>query len=125
MFPIPRVESDGSTTCLFLVHGIRHVTGGRLPQLSPGERLVLQEEPENPINSDAVRVCTRTGQPLGYVPDLLLEHLRVLQRSGPVAVTVEHVNGPEAPAHLRLLARLDGRAPVGYEPMSGPGWETF
>jgi len=38
---------------------------------------------------------------------------------------VEHVNGPEAPAHLRLLVRLDGSAPGGYEPMSGPEWATF
>lgn len=125
VFPIPSVYADGSTTCRFLVHGIRHVTGGRLPPLSPGDSLTLHDDPANPVNPAAVLVCTATGEPAGYVPDLLLEHLRVLQRTGPVQVTVEHVNGPEAPTHLRLLARLDGQAPAGYRPMEGPGWETF
>lgn len=125
VFPIPVVQSDGSTSCRFLVHGIRHVTGGRLPQLIPGEELKLQADPTNDVNRDAVLVCDRHGERLGYVPDLLLDHLQTLQYAGPVALTVEHVNGLEAPAHLRLLARLDGRAPVGYEPMSGPQWETF
>jgi hypothetical protein len=57
--------------------------------------------------------------------DLLLEHLRAMQDTAAVRLTVEHVNGPEAPPHLRLLARLEGRVPPGYEPMSGPGWETY
>jgi hypothetical protein len=125
VFPIPLVRDDGSTTCRFLVHGIRHVAKGSLPPLTPGEPLMLRDDPTNPVNSDAVLVCTADGQPLGYVPDLLLEHLRAPQRTGPVELVVEHVNGPDAPAHLRLLARLEGRAAVGYEPMSGPGWETF
>ena len=51
-----------------------------------------------------VPVSTPEGQRLGYVPDLLLEHLRTLGENRPrQCLTVEHVNGPEAPAHLRLL----------------------
>ena len=70
-------------------------------------------------------MCDEAGTPLGYVPDLLLEHLATMRATAPVAVTVEHVNGPEAPPHLRLLARLEGSVPPGYEPMSGAGWETY
>ncbi len=70
-------------------------------------------------------MCTHQGEPLGYVPDLLLEHLRVLQGTAPVELTVEHINGSEAPVHLRLLVRLDGEAPAGYRPMSGSNWQTF
>ncbi len=125
VFPIPVVEADRSTTCRFLVHGIRHVCGGSLPPLDPGEPLTLRDDPQNPVNPDAVLVCTSHGRPLGYVPDLLLEHLRARQSTAPVDLAVEHVNGPDAPAHLRLLARLAGTAPPGYEPMSGPRWETF
>jgi len=33
VFPIPLVRDDGSTTCRFLVHGIRHVAKGTLPPL--------------------------------------------------------------------------------------------
>ncbi len=126
VFPVPPVQPNGSTVCLFLVHGIRHVTGGRLPPLMEGEPLELRDEPENPYNARAVRVTTRSGRPLGYVPDLLLEHLGVIRAMPmPVSLTVEHVNGPEAPPHLRVLARLAGSAPAGYRAMTGPGWETF
>jgi hypothetical protein len=125
VFPVPSVEPDGTTTCLFLVHGIRHMTHGGLPDLSPGDRLVLRDEPTNEVNPDAVLVCGPSGAPVGHVPDLLLEHLRTVQRSGPIAVTVEHINGPEAPPHLRLLVRLSGRAAPNYRPMTGPRWETY
>ena len=77
------------------------------------------------MNTQVLLVCTHQGEPLGYVPDLLLEHLRVLQGTAPIELTVEHINGPEAPVHLRLLVRLDGEAPAGYRPMSGSNWQTF
>lgn len=125
VFPVPWVGSDGTTKCRFLVHGIRHMPGVSLSSLVPGQSLELRDDPGNPVNPDAVQVCTADGKAVGYVPDLLLEHLRVVRASGPVRLTVEHVNGPEAPPHLRLLVRLEGRVPPGYEPMSGPGWETY
>jgi len=125
VFPVPVVRPDGSSTCRFLVHGIRHVRGGALPPLTPGDGLIARAEPTNPVNPDAVLVCSGSGEPLGYVPDMLLEHLRVIARTDAFDLTVEHVNGPEAPPHLRLLARLDGTVPPGYQAMSGPGWETF
>ncbi len=126
VFPIPTVHADGSTSCRFLVHGTRHVAGGQLPpSLTPGDELELQDDPANPVNPEAVLVCSRGGESLGYVPDLLLEHLRVLRDTDSVCLTVEHVNGPEVPAHLRLLVRLDGHAPADYKPMSGPRWQTY
>lgn len=125
VFPVPWVGSDGTTRCRFLVHGIRHVIGGMMPELTQGQPLLLQDDPTNPYNVDAVRVCDTAGSPLGYVPDLLLDHLAEMRATAPVALTVEHVNGPEAPPHLRLLVRLEGRVRPGYEPMSGPVWETY
>jgi hypothetical protein len=125
VFPIPVVMADGRTVCQFLVHGIRHVTGGALPPLRPAEELTLRADPANPVNPQAVLVCTADGCPLGYVPDLLLEHLRAVQSAGPLRLTVEHTNGMEAPAHLRLLARLEGQTPAGYTPMAGPRWRTY
>lgn len=38
---------------------------------------------------------------------------------------VEHVDGPDAPVHLRFLARLEGSVPAGWLPMTGPDRETF
>lgn len=125
VFPVPQIRDDGSTTCLFLVHGIRHVIGGDVPELTPGEPLVLEPDPENDYNARALYVCDAAGTRLGYVPDLLLPHVEALFTAGSVAVSVEHRNGPSAPVHLRLLARMDGRVPTGYGPMTGPAWETF
>lgn len=125
VFPVPSVGEDGTTTCRFLVHGIRHVTGGTLPDLARGQPLVLHDDPTNPYNANAVRVCDANGSPLGYVPDLLLDHLATMRATAPVDLAVEHVNGPEAPPHMRLLVRLEGSVPPGYEPMSGTDWETY
>jgi hypothetical protein len=126
VFPIPSVRADGTTTCRLLVHGVRHVERGELPPLITGERLTLQDESDNRFNPEAVLVCTATGRRLGYVPDLLIEHLNVVRSSGrPLTLAVEHVNGAEAPPHLRLLVRLDGATPAGYRPMTGESWATF
>lgn len=125
LFPVPVVRPDGSTTCRFLVHGIRHVCGGRPPPLRPGDALTVLPEPSNPVNADAVLVCSASGERLGYVPDILLDHLQVVAKEGEFELLVEHVNGPDVPPHLRLLARLEGSTPPGYRPMTGPGWETF
>lgn len=125
VFPVPTVDENGATTCRFLVHGIRHVTGGALPPLAPGERLSLRSEPTNPKNPNALLVCSSEGIELGYVPDLLLEHVYAVREQGPADLVVEHVNGIEAPVHLRVLVRLKGHVPPGYQPMSGPRWATF
>jgi hypothetical protein len=125
VFPIPPVFADGSTTCRFLVHGIRHVNGGVLPQLTRGERLILRKDRDNPVNPAALLVCSGMGERLGYVPDLLLDYVYAVQSQGPSDVFVDNVNGPDAPVHLRLLARLSGAVPAGYRPMAGPGWETL
>lgn len=126
VFPTPTVHRDGSTTSRFLVHGIRHVNDGNLPRLAPGDILELHDEPMNPKNAAAVQVWTSDGRALGYVPDLLLEHVSVLRSAGSApTLVVEHVNGSDVPPHLRLLVRLDGRIVDGYLPMRGPRWRTF
>lgn len=126
VFPVPTVGDDGRTFCRFLVHGIRYVTGGPLPPIAPGEPVILKPEPDNPKNGRAMLICTESGGPLGYVPDLLIDYVEAVQAfDGHMALTVEHVNGDDAPLHLRLLVRLDGFVSPDYRPMTGPGWETF
>lgn len=124
VFPVPEVEADGATTCMFLVHGVRYCNGGQVPPLMPGHEVQLRDEPTNPKNPLAVQVVT-DGSPFGWVPDLLLDYVREVRGCGNARVTVQHVNGPEAPPHLRVLLRLHGALPVGRRPMEGPGWETF
>lgn len=58
----------------FFVMGIRHHSAcngtncALLPEVNTGDLLVLKEEPENPHDPMAIRVLTRRGEHLGYVP---------------------------------------------------------
>lgn len=124
VFPVPAVESDGSTTCMFLVHGVRYCNEGRLPPLAAGQEVLLSDEPANPKNPLAVQVVVG-GTAIGWVPDLLLDHVRAVRDLGNAQAIVQHVNGPEAPPHLRVLLRFRGDLPAGCIPMTGTAWETF
>ena len=124
VFPVPDVESDGSTTCMFLVHGVRYCNDGRLPPLAVEQEVQLSDEPTNPKNPLAVHVVVG-DVPIGWVPDLLLDYVREVRDVGGARVMVQHVNGPQAPPHLRVLLRLHGVLPVGRIPMTGPAWETI
>jgi hypothetical protein len=141
LLPEPTV-TGGELTCLFLVHGIRHahegprMLGGRqvnvtreqieraLARLHRGDELLFAAEPGNPRNPLALMVIG-TGTPVGYLPDLLTEDVHDLIRQANVTVTVEHVNGPRAPWHLRLLARLHA-APAGdFRFFTSDGWQPL
>jgi hypothetical protein len=127
--PEPDVAPNGSTRSIFLVNGVRYVLAAdsaadqRFASLRPRERLILVDEPDNDWNKRAVLVSARDGQRLGWVPDLLLDYVHTVRDQGEPSLVVEHVNGPEAPPHLRLLVRLNGHVPVGYRPFTGPRWE--
>ncbi|WP_019874041.1 hypothetical protein [Sporichthya polymorpha] len=133
LLPIPDVDADGRTTCRFLVHGVRHAirqdprAEARISSLQAGNRLVLVPEPTNPKNPHALLTCTSDDaqHSIGWAPDLLVPYLHAVRSVAEPEITVEHVNGPEVPAHLRVLARLSGRMPVGFRPFSGPEWSTF
>jgi hypothetical protein len=129
LFPEPRIEPNGATRCFFLVHGVRHMAKfgaeSQIAALVPGDPLFLQPQPTNDYNPKALVVTTTSGQPLGYIPDLLLDYVHEVLRKGEPTLTVERTNGADAPWHLRLFVRFSGRVSSGYEPFSGPEWETF
>ncbi|CCG01054.1 conserved protein of unknown function [Blastococcus saxobsidens DD2] len=144
LFPEPETLSSGELTCSFLVHGVRHVPSRslilhgvtsdvtredlerRLMLLSRGQRLRLISEPQNPVNPSAVITAMEDGFPLGWVPDLFLNDLHAMTSDPESAdVVVEHVNGPEAPPHLRLLVRLTAVPRPMYRPFSGDSWEPL
>lgn len=124
---------------LFLVNGMRYahreprVLGGQvitvtreqvdavLSELKPGDELALASEPGNPVNPLALMVLG-SSVPVGWVPDLLVEDLQVLLDRADVSVKVEHVNGPDAPWHLRLLAHLHVTPANGFRFFSGERW---
>lgn len=92
-----------------------------LARLKPGDELLLAREPGNPINPLALMVLG-SSVPVGWVPDLLVEDVQSLLRRVNVSVRVEHVNNPNAPWRLRLLARLDAVPANGFRFFTGEQW---
>lgn len=128
VFPEPVIDDDGQTQSNFLVHGIRHAIpeaslDERLRSLRKGDRLTLAPEPTNPVNSRAILTVDQARIPLGWVPDLLLDYVHTVADTGLYDLVVQHVNGPAAPIHLRLLVRLTGRVPVDYRAFAGSTWD--
>lgn len=138
---IPQVV-DGRAQARFLTNGIRHIPNGTsrtvagrsivvtpqdheaaLQSLVPGDRLDLLPEELNREDPQATVVC-RYGIPVGYVPRFLAPSIRRLAEAGPVGAKVVRVNGPNSPAHLRLVLELDSQVPPGFEFDSEGLWET-
>ncbi len=125
--PEPTIDLAG-ISCQFLVHGVRHahrtakiLSGVRievtrdqvdaaLESLHGGDDLGMVPEPENPNNPLAIVVTAAPLIPIGWVPNLLVEDLHRLMERAQVHVIADHVNGPEAPWHLRVLSPAPGRA---------------
>lgn len=138
VLPEPTLNGE-ELTFLFLVHGIRYaheeprILDGRklqvtrqqveaaLEQLAPGAQLAFAAEPGNPVNSKAIMVVD-ADVPVGWLPDLLAEDVHRLMGSAKVTLTAEHVNGPDAPWHLRLLARLRAAPAADVRFFTGEKW---
>lgn len=121
----PQVTSGGETRHVFLVPGVRYGSDpgavAALADVEPGSALSLVPEPDNPVNPRALLVATPSGA-VGWVPDLLLDYVHAVVRTGGEELTVRRVNDASMPAHLRLVAQISGRAPRNYEAFSGPDW---
>jgi hypothetical protein len=120
---VPHVDGNGRTSCVFLVHGIRHLLGAteRVDSLRPGDRLRITPEPANPVNPRALLVTEDGNRPLGWVPDALLDYVHEVQDG---TLTVVRVNPREVGTRLRLLVRLEGVASPDWQPFTGPNWST-
>lgn len=142
LFPEPTTEGD-TVSCRFLVHGIRHahkdakILDGRrievtrdqvqeaLDSLHAGDELRIIPEPGNRKNPQAIVVASGSLVPVGWIPDLIVEDLHRLMAQADVSVTAERINGPEAPAHMRLLAGLRASPAPGFQFFTGERWEPL
>jgi hypothetical protein len=133
VFPRPEPESDGSYHVHFFSHGIRYLSPHaieRVNGLSPGTRLYLMPDPQNP--ADVCAIALRTDIPatiVGYCPRFFArDFLCLLTASAPdtskVKVEVEKVN-PEAPIQLRLLCNLTAPWPEGFRSCSESSYEPL
>lgn len=110
--PEPDLRSNGTSSRLFLVSGVSHAdehhptkVSKLIAKLKQGQKLDLRDEPNNPVDNEAI-VVEVNGNRLGWIPAYLLPDVRKAGRDG-VEVFVERANGPSTPWHLRLLCHLD------------------
>jgi hypothetical protein len=141
---LPEPGNDGAAlTCLFLVHGVRHVPGASrvldgqpievtseqveaaLTALRPGDPLKIAHEPGNKWNPLALMVMAQAVTPVGWIPNLMLDDMHRLMTQADVTVTAVHINGPDAPSHLRLLARLTARGAGEFRFFTGEKWNLL
>lgn len=104
---------DSSFSSRFFVSGVRHTVDADeiLAALDSGASLSLEMEESNQINPRAVLVNTLDGRKVGYVPDWLCGDVHDLIKEGwSVSAVAEQVN-PDAPAHVRVLCRIDAQRP--------------
>ena len=111
------VNEVGEFDCCFFVHGLSHRSEEAkeyVNDLSVGNELFLQHEPENDYDSYATLVLRPTGEGselrLGYCPGYLsadISHL-LNDNTESMVFTVESVN-ESAPIHYRLMCRLKGK----------------
>jgi hypothetical protein len=120
-----RHPTTGAYVTHFLARGVRHVEGAEevVAAIGPGARLQPELEPTNVVNPRARRLLFE-GRAIGYVPDYLVADLDALDASAShPTCTVVRVNPPPAPAHHRVLVRLDAAWPAGFEPFAGAAFK--
>lgn len=119
----PLVRSDGSTEHVFVVRGVRFAAPAsaererRLAGLAPGTPLTVRADVDNPVNSAALQLLNPGGHLVGWVPDALVSYVSSALVEGGARAVVQRLNGPDLPPHIRLLARLSGRLPIGRPPL--------
>lgn len=108
LVPEPVLTAAGRVELRFLASGVRHADpdGTHLSSVAAGNVLALRDDVGNPVNPRALLLDNTSGEEVGWVPDYLLDTVRDLRESYTVQVIADVVNGPDAPAHLRLLCLL-------------------
>jgi len=131
VFQAPEPSPAGRYESAFFVHGLRHrgpEAEEEARRLRPGDPVVLQPGPENPVDPRALRVLTVVrGTHLGFVPRYLCDDVHSLRATGQedVHARVRRVNPPPTPAQFRVLCSLDAPWPDGFHPLSSPDFEPI
>lgn len=103
-------QNDHSFDSRFFVSGLSHVDDieRTIEGIRAGDHFALRPDSENVKNSDAVIIDTASGQQIGWVPDWLCGEVTKLSRDGwSFEIVAERVNR-DAPAHTKVLCRLEG-----------------
>jgi hypothetical protein len=122
VFPKVRKSEDGTISCRFFLHGLRHVSPAareRAEHLIEGEKLQVAIEVNNPETTYAVQLQTADCHLIGWAPRYLVDDLRAaLIEHSTISAVVKRINRPGAPFARRVLVELRGGVPAAFEPMT-------
>ncbi|MCU1410594.1 MAG: hypothetical protein JWR04_1301 [Rhodoglobus sp.] len=105
------LDVEHSFLSRFFVSGVRHFPDSEelVKSLHSGSPLSLKLDETNAVNPKAVLVDAAGNKTVGYVPDWLCADVHQRIKDGwDISVVAERVN-PDAPAHVRLLCRVEAR----------------
>ncbi|MBI5762035.1 MAG: DNA-binding protein [Planctomycetes bacterium] len=135
VFPCPDMDERGEYHVRFFSHGISHLpedSKTRISKLSPGDRLLLFHDFQNPHDPFALGLRTAGDNGdrhlVGYCPSYLLRDAFELIKDCPFSpvVTVERVNAEPAPLQMRLLCKLTSCWPEGgFVPCSSDDYQPI
>lgn len=113
----PAIDPDGGLDHAFLLSGARHAPGdapGVIDHLPEGSALTIRSQSDNQVNPHAQLICTANGEPIGWVPDALLDTVQAV-RTGDYQLVAMQVNGRQWPSHMRVVLRLRGSVPPAFQ----------
>lgn len=114
-FPKIEAAADGSFQIRFFAHGLRHLgeaSQERAKKLTPGEKLRVMIEVNNPATRLAVTLHSEEYVMVGWAPRYLAEDLVKCIISAPeIEATVVKVNHLHAPLNQSVLIEYSGRTP--------------
>ena len=131
LFPCPEPTEGKNYEVYFFCRGLRHLHSEnqeRARLLSPGERLYLMQDLQNP--HDSMALLMRTSDPItlvGYAPRYYSAEFTQLIKSSEldqVRVTVEQLNN-DAPIQYRVLCKLVSPWPANFSPCSREEFEAL
>jgi hypothetical protein len=122
VFPKVQKQPDGTISCRFFLHGLRHVSLAareRATTLIENEALQVAIEVNNPATGYAVQLQTSDGHLIGWAPRYLVNDLRAaLLEHSTITAVVRRINRLGAPFARRVLVELCGGVPTAFEPMT-------
>ena len=128
-FPKIETGADGGFQLRFFAHGLRHLPEAsreRAGRLTPGEKLRVMIEVNNPATRLAVTLHSEDYAMVGWAPRYLVEDLVTCITKAPeIEVTVVKVNHLHAPLNQLILVEYSGKAPDSHLLMSSQDFKPL
>lgn len=120
LFPKPELDERGHYHIHFFAHGLSHMptsAAKRAEELTPGDRLLILKDVQNPIDPEALMLRTEGKYDqdiyfLGYFPRYLAADISlVIEKTSFALVRVLRVNFPPAPVQYRVMCCFEIQPP--------------